>query len=898
MSYRLPLIVAIVLVLLCGTLLAQSGQLTRVGTWKPPREHTLVEFQNKLWSIGGITMLNHVMDEVWSSPDGATWTREVTGAPFGPRFGHTTVVFNNRIWVMGGARDWGTNLHDVWSSPDGVNWSLVTPAAAWVPRTEHASAVFDNRMWVFGGRGSGFFGDVWSSVNGATWNLEAQSPFSPRYGHTAAAYNGSLYVMGGSGEQSDVWASTDGINWTLQNGNAWPGRSGHASVEFDGKLWVIGGGWAFGRDCRYTTDGVNWQVATLNAQWLGRRDHAVAVFSSRVWVMGGFFEANDSVWSLRRDIWSSVNGASWQFVFKDSNWQPRSDHGVVTFSNRLWIVGGWKIHAPGAGVSNDSNEVWSSDNGKDWTLECVAPFVPRAGHGMVVHDGRMWVIGGMTDGWQSLNDTWSSIDGVNWVQHSATAPWTPRERHSVLAFDNRLWVLGGMYSDFIICQRDVWSSPDGVTWTQHAAPAPWQARSDATAYVAGNRMWLGGGQGTYLGQYYTDLWSSDDGTNWTQESASAPFLPRVSQGVASIGGSLVLCGYQTALGAIWTSQDGLNWSQVSTNQPWYPMDQIWKAGITAHNGKVCIMGGGTSFEHCNDVWTFEFDTPPAFTSTPLTTVATGQVYTYHITATGVPAPTITASGLPTWLTLHGNTLTGTPTPADAGQTGVIQLTATNSTGSNLQAFQISVQSGAMITSTPPTAAIAGQPYTYQFTVAGVQPITTSVTGLPAWLSVSGDTISGVPSESDIGVSQTISITASNPYGGDMQDFVINVQGQPPVFMSLPVTSATVGIRYSYMVTAIGIPAPQITATTLPSWLQFDPVTGELHGVPPTSSMDTPATVQLTATNGWGTDAVQSFSISVQDVVSRSDNTGAGCTTGAGFAPVALLLALLRRRRRK
>jgi len=48
-------------------------------------------------------------------------------------------------------------------------------------------------------------------------------------------------------------------------------------------------------------------------------------------------------------------------------------------------------------------------------------------------------------------------------------------------------------------------------------------------------------------------------------------------------------------------------------------------------------------------------------------------------------------------------------------------------------------------------------------------------GLPAWLTLSGNTLSGTPGAADLGVSGTITITATNSNGNDTQVFTINVQ---------------------------------------------------------------------------------------------------------------------------
>ncbi len=86
-------------------------------------------------------------------------------------------------------------------------------------------------------------------------------------------------------------------------------------------------------------------------------------------------------------------------------------------------------------------------------------------------------------------------------------------------------------------------------------------------------------------------------------------------------------------------------------------------------------------------------TAPAITSTPGTAATVGTLYTYAIVATGTPAPTISTGALPVWLTLTGNTLSGTPSPTDAGTSPSITVTATNGVGVPAQqVFTITVSS--------------------------------------------------------------------------------------------------------------------------------------------------------------------------------------------------------------
>jgi len=85
-----------------------------------------------------------------------------------------------------------------------------------------------------------------------------------------------------------------------------------------------------------------------------------------------------------------------------------------------------------------------------------------------------------------------------------------------------------------------------------------------------------------------------------------------------------------------------------------------------------------------------FTQPPQIDSKAVTTAYAGIAYSYHITASGSPTPTITASGLPSWLSFNASTATLTGTPNSEGTTGTITVTATNTQGNANQTFTITI----------------------------------------------------------------------------------------------------------------------------------------------------------------------------------------------------------------
>ena len=99
---------------------------------------------------------------------------------------------------------------------------------------------------------------------------------------------------------------------------------------------------------------------------------------------------------------------TWTEATNNAGFLPRAGHQVVTYNNRLWVIGGRH------GLSPFKNDVWWSEDGVTWTEATNnAGFLPRVGHQVVTYNNRLWAIGG-SDGGGRYNDVWRSEDGVNW----------------------------------------------------------------------------------------------------------------------------------------------------------------------------------------------------------------------------------------------------------------------------------------------------------------------------------------------------------------------------------------------------------------------------------------------------------------------------------------------------
>lgn len=310
----------------------------------------------------------------------------------------------------------------------------------------------------------------------------------------------------------------------------------------------------------------------------------------------------------------------WEEINQNAAFAPRDGAGLLSFKDKLWLLGGWnpkdKINFPK--VCN--SEVWSSDDGSKWTLELsAAPWEGRHTAGYAVYKGRMWIIGGDCNQGHYQPDVWSSDDGVSWELICDNIPWGNRALHHTVVFKDRLWVMGGQKmpgfvtsdpSDIIF--NDVWCSEDGRSWELVTDNAGWEPRGAiGNSAVFDGRMWIIGG-GTYdtpknpVRKRYNDVWSTKDGLVWECHVKSSAWHPRMYHEIASFNGALwVLEGYGfessddlvwgNNMNDVWYSNDGISWTKLE-NTPW---EARHAASVTVHKNCLYVIAGNNMK---SDVW--------------------------------------------------------------------------------------------------------------------------------------------------------------------------------------------------------------------------------------------------------------------------------------------------------
>ncbi len=301
------------------------------------------------------------------------------------------------------------------------------------------------------------------------------------------------------------------VDWVQVTHNAgWRPRDSAGELVFNNQLWIMGGWFdshsAPPRDVWSSSNGQSWRQVTGQAPWKHSDLPMTLSFDGRMWLMGGWFNGRLAGHGASNEVWSSRDGEHWEQATNRAGWSPRLAAGIVSFKGRMWILGGTEDYYFGNDASL-RNDVWSSADGKDWKLETSkAPWSPRAYHAAVVHDGKLWVMGGgnYVPNYQALNDVWSSADGIHWQRELASAPWSPRLWFSAVEYRNRLWVLGGWSNKPGKNWNDVWYSKDGSDWKQLASNVVWKARHEHSAFVFQDKLWIAGGHATPLS---SEVWS-------------------------------------------------------------------------------------------------------------------------------------------------------------------------------------------------------------------------------------------------------------------------------------------------------------------------------------------------------------------------------------------------------
>jgi hypothetical protein len=241
---------------------------------------------------------------------------------------------------------------------------------------------------------------------------------------------------------------------------------------------------------------------------------------------------------------------------------------------------------------NTSENKYVLDKDYKWKrLTADAMFPARDGAGCVVHNGKIYLIGG----WnaynqkyfprQTANDVWQSVDGKKWVQVksnsftknfvSNSSDWEGRHIFGCVSFLGWIYIIGGDTNQGHH-QKDIWRSKDGQQWelVTSGDDLEWQPRYNFMTAVSKDEIFIFGGQtkilpessnSMYLSRFngsFADVWSSKDGRKWTNLKLKGNgWSPRgMVQGNCIYRNSLVI--FSGALSSEPTNLEGLKTREI------------------------------------------------------------------------------------------------------------------------------------------------------------------------------------------------------------------------------------------------------------------------------------------------------------------------------------------------
>lgn len=297
----------------------------RVVPFARRKGEQMISFAGKLWVFGGKddsageTGNEFIWyNDIWSSADGKSWTRETEHASFSARANHQVVEYNGDLYLIGGREGIGTDgalsfKGDVWKSADGVLWQQMTTAAPFTGGETGKAIVFNNKMWMIGGNAFGGNTSIWSSTNGRDWTEEVETaPFGPREGHALYVIDDKLMLLGGMGAggssdlKNDVWSTVDGVSWIEETEEAsFNIRVDMNVIRYNDKLWLTGGhSFSSGYNHVFSsTDGITWSLVATDIIAQMNQSHSLVLHNGTLWIYSGLDEGY---------IWRSSDGLDWR----------------------------------------------------------------------------------------------------------------------------------------------------------------------------------------------------------------------------------------------------------------------------------------------------------------------------------------------------------------------------------------------------------------------------------------------------------------------------------------------------------------------------------------------------------------------------------------------------------
>ncbi|OAM90325.1 hypothetical protein AW736_00855 [Termitidicoccus mucosus] len=280
------------------------------------------------------------------------------------------------------------------------------------------------------------------------------------------------------------------------------------------------------------------------------------------------------------------------------------------------------------------------------------------------------------------------------------------------------------------------------------------------------------------------------------------------------------------------------------------------AGLAVVNESAYIQPGfGYKLKKTAAGIVFRLYHAPVITGDDPTIAVNGWNYQNNITISG-EFDTSGVTGLPAGLSYNPAThaISGVPNDAAAIYTATITASNAATTATKIITIELRDAVPAPVFTSNPIVAAPLAPFSYTVTADNLPQSLAVVGGLPAWLALTQDpitgvwTISGTPTEEG---AWTIVLEATNPSGTTQFTLTIIIADSTAAPVITSATSMVWVVNYplNYQIIATGSPAFYNVSGTLPAGVALDSFTGAIAGTPTAAGI---STVTMHAINSTGT----------------------------------------------
>ncbi|MDX2321571.1 MAG: DUF4347 domain-containing protein [Moritella sp.] len=447
---------------------------------------------------------------------------------------------------------------------------------------------------------------------------------------------------------------------------------------------------------------------------------------------------------------------------------------------------------------------------------------------------------------------------------------------------------------FIITNKPDWAAFDRDTGALTGVPQP--ADVDTTVNIV-IRVEDPSGEGNELAAFDLEITSSNSapvisGTPLTTTAEDAPyrFTPTVTD--VDSGDTKVFSITNKPSWATFSSVTG-ELSGMPSNSNLGTTNNITITVTDGIGAQDSLTAFNLTVTNVNDA--------PVISGTPAITVAEDTSYSFTPAVTDVDSgdtKTFSISNKPSWAIFSSTTggLSGTPTNDNIGTTSNIIITVTDSSNASasLSAFSLTVTNendAPVITGSPTTTIAEDAAYSFTPTVVDVDSGDTktfSISNKPNWASFSAatGTLSGTPTNDNIGTTNNIVITVTDGSGVavNLSSFNLTVtnENDAPVITGSPVTTIAEDAAYNFTPTVVDVDSGDTKTFSIsnkPNWASFSAATGTLSGTPSNDHIGTTNNIVITVTDGSGVAVnLSSFNLTVTNENDAPVITGSPATT--------------------